>query len=359
MTDINILCVTSEKNVICKRLQDGKVFMALCVNEYSYIVGLNVLSASLTTGDIGCHCIHVGKYSCLGDGVQFLADMSHDYHSLYMGVILEFAVPGQGVRSGQVLKRILRKGQILIGNDVWIGNGVTILGGVRVGDGAVIAAGSVVVKDVPPYAVVGGNPAKVIKYRFPEDVVTRLRRIGWWNWNSEMLSSRKEDMQGEVAEFAYKYDCRPEKYERKSGLYVNRISQDTAVPLIVYFMDFDDEYPVYTNVISSFLRQCQGMKGELLLCYDMENPEAAQQMEHLIEVLQQHENLDVMINVYGMTGEEEEQIISEADIYVTNRDSETMKRVEYADWYGVTVLSGVDIPLILQKKEESVFFLKD
>lgn len=101
------------------------------------------------------------------------------------------------------------------------------------------------------------------------------------------------------------------------------------------------------------------MKGELLLCYDIENPEAAQQMEHLIEVLQQHENLDVMINVYGMTGEEEEQIISEADIYVTNRDSETMKRVEYADWYGVTVLSGVDIPLILQKKEESVFFLKD
>ena len=67
-----------------------------------------------------------------------------------------------------------------IGNDVWIGANVTTLQGVSIGDGAVVAAGAVVVKDVPPYAIVGGNPAKVLKYRFDEDVITHLLALKWW-----------------------------------------------------------------------------------------------------------------------------------------------------------------------------------
>ncbi|WP_275667825.1 CatB-related O-acetyltransferase [Paramagnetospirillum kuznetsovii] len=68
----------------------------------------------------------------------------------------------------------------VIGHDVWIGVGATVIGGVRVGHGACIGAGSVVTKDVPPYAVVGGSPARVIRYRFPEDVIAGLLRTKWW-----------------------------------------------------------------------------------------------------------------------------------------------------------------------------------
>lgn len=74
------------------------------------------------------------------------------------------------------------KGDVVIGNDVWIGQGVTILSGVRVGDGAVLAAQSVVTKDVPAYAIVAGNPARVVRHRFDEATVAKLLAIRWWDW---------------------------------------------------------------------------------------------------------------------------------------------------------------------------------
>lgn len=74
------------------------------------------------------------------------------------------------------------KGDVVIGNDVWIGMGATILSGVRIGDGAVIGARALVSKDVPPYAIVAGNPAKVIRRRFADGVINRLLEIRWWDW---------------------------------------------------------------------------------------------------------------------------------------------------------------------------------
>ena len=76
---------------------------------------------------------------------------------------------------------------VVIGNDVWIGTNVTIIEGVTVGDGAVVAAGAVVTKNVPSYAVVGGVPAKVIKYRFEEKQIEKLLDIKWWNWSQEKI----------------------------------------------------------------------------------------------------------------------------------------------------------------------------
>lgn len=80
-----------------------------------------------------------------------------------------------------------------IGNDVWIGKNVLIKGGITIGDGAIIGMGSVVTKDVPPYSIVGGVPAKIIRKRFSQTEIDALLKIKWWNWDSNDIVNRRED----------------------------------------------------------------------------------------------------------------------------------------------------------------------
>lgn len=81
----------------------------------------------------------------------------------------------------------ISKGPIIIGNDVWIGNGVRIMSGVTIGDGAIIGAGAVVTRDVLPYTIVGGNPAKPLRARFDPETTERIQASKWWTWSEERL----------------------------------------------------------------------------------------------------------------------------------------------------------------------------
>lgn len=94
------------------------------------------------------------------------------------------------------MKNSGKKRTIIVGNDCWIGNGVKILQGVTIGDGAIIGAGAIVTRDVPPYAVAVGNPAKVVKYRFSDNIIAKLMALKWWNYGPDiLLDSNLEDIE--------------------------------------------------------------------------------------------------------------------------------------------------------------------
>lgn len=102
--------------------------------------------------------------------------------------------------SGEDVKAVLAtlsdKGDTVIGNDVWLGMEAMVMPGVTIGDGAIVAARAVVTKDVPPYGVAGGNPARVVKQRFAQPVVDALLDIRWWDWPLEKIEANLKVIQG-------------------------------------------------------------------------------------------------------------------------------------------------------------------
>lgn len=93
--------------------------------------------------------------------------------------------------------QIKHKGDTIVGNDVWFGHDSCIMPGVKIGNGAIIGARTVVTKDVAPYTIVGGNPAKVIRKRFSDDVIEKLEQIQWWNWDIEKIENNIEAIVGQ------------------------------------------------------------------------------------------------------------------------------------------------------------------
>ena len=127
--------------------------------------------------------ITIGKFSSIADGVRIFQGGNHptEYVSTYPFRIA-FSLPGR-FHDGIPATR----GDVCIGNDVWLCHGCTIMSGVAIGDGAVVAVKAVVTKDVPPYAIVGGVPAHVLRYRFSPEQIGALLRIRWWDWPREKV----------------------------------------------------------------------------------------------------------------------------------------------------------------------------
>lgn len=126
----------------------------------------------------------IGKFVQIAQGVQFItsgANHQMDGFSTY-----PFAVFG-GAWKEAYMPNYPAKGNIIIGNDVWIGHEAVIMPGVTIGDGAIIASRSVVTKDILPFSIVGGNPAKLIRKRFDDETIKALLNIAWWDWPIELI----------------------------------------------------------------------------------------------------------------------------------------------------------------------------
>ena len=131
----------------------------------------------------------IGKFCAIAAETRFIMTGDHklDAISTY-----PFPIFQQGWEKAFDVFDLPVKGDIVVGNDVWFGYNSTIRNGVTVGDGAIIGANAFVVKDVPPYAIVGGNPGKVVKMRFDDKTIERLLQIAWWNWDIEKINENLE-----------------------------------------------------------------------------------------------------------------------------------------------------------------------
>ncbi len=146
-------------------------------------VGSYITEGTIPDPDITPLHILVGSYSSIAAGNIFLIAQNHYYRAVTTYPFY-IALKKFKDRKPSAFKE---RRQVIIGNDVWMGINVTVFGGIRIGDGAVVAANATVTKDVPPYSIVAGLPARVIKYRFEPEIIRKLLAIKWWDWDQEKI----------------------------------------------------------------------------------------------------------------------------------------------------------------------------
>lgn len=133
----------------------------------------------------------IGRFCAIAKGVRFI--MNGANHKMSGFSTYPFNIFGEGwERVTPSLEELPNKGDTVVGNDVWLGYEALVMPGVRIGDGAIVASRSVVTSDIPPYTIAGGNPAKPLKQRFPDEVVRELLEIRWWDWPAEHITANLE-----------------------------------------------------------------------------------------------------------------------------------------------------------------------
>ena len=137
----------------------------------------------------------IGKFCSIACGAKFLFNSANHKMASLSTYTFPLFFEEWGLKKENVAQAWDQKGDIMIGNDVWIGYEAVILSGVTIGDGAVIGCRAVVTKDIPPYTIVGGVPAKPIRKRFDEETIKELQKIKWWDWPEEKITEKIQAIQ--------------------------------------------------------------------------------------------------------------------------------------------------------------------
>ena len=138
----------------------------------------------------------IGNYVCIAGGATILMGGNHNHHPDWI-TVYPFA--------GHIKESYAPKGDTVIKSDAWIGMNAMIMPGVTIGEGAIVASGSIVVGDVPPYTMVGGNPAKAIKKRFTDEEIKQLLTIRWFDWTADELKNAEPILMSQSIDKLYEY----------------------------------------------------------------------------------------------------------------------------------------------------------
>lgn len=314
-------------------MSDQKDFIAVTLGAGSYIV-----NASLEYGSSKCHVL-IGRYSSIAHRVKFIIGLNHD-----VGRVSTYPFDEAfGVNTHEVHRVVpMKKQQIIIGNDVWIGADATILGGVKIGNGAVIGAGAVVTKDVPPYAIVAGNPARIIRYRFDKDIIQWLQQLRWWNWPPEQIRQRQHDF-NDILSFKDKYPAMVQDFSN------NKLCRELSKALqqsrqegyqFYYFLpDVLSEEAVWQEVFKKFADKKEKLKK--ILFVDMPRDLPNEGCEQFVSLANMYQNGQILLN-NPTDGYDMRAVLPFMDFVITTKEADASQLVDFVSGCDCKVLYGLD-----------------
>ena len=327
------------------RDEDQKKLM-ITIGARSYIV-----SGRLETFDKENEHILIGNYSSLAHRLTFMIGMNHDYRCIttYPQQIIEEASAPDPALPLTPMEDSVSRHQIIIGNDVWVDANATIMGGIRIGNGAVIGAGAVVAKNIPPYAIAVGNPARIIKYRFDKDTITRLQRIKWWNWPQSDIEEYLPRFNQNMRAFLDTFDVLPEQETSPTYIETTKSIQKLKADgyQIAYFVpdfDIDVSLAVWPRVIESYLSTYTADNPIALMLALPEGDAYSTQTMVIQSLLTQCGENAPLILSHTCSGKLSFsiEVLQESDVYITTREGISSICVDYAADADLCIRYGLD-----------------
>lgn len=297
---------------------DNNKDVVLTLGAYSYINSLDLWVGNIESNG---HVL-IGRYCSLGWDLLFLVARNHDYKAVT--TYPKFNVSNNPAKNPR---------QIIIGHDVWIGHGVTILGGVKIGNGAVIGANAVVAKDIPPYAIAVGNPARVIKYRFDEQTIKKLLAVKWWNWDKEKVEQilpASLDMEKFLAEH-----YSPELKNFPEDDFSRQVDNFGGKNIYHFIPDFQARSPLWSKVIREFH---QANLEDALLVIWLDKDSTDEDKNALMETIGANKN----ILVFKHTEKFSPLVLRRGTHFITTREMTTLEALDYLWDTDVKIISGLD-----------------
>ena len=273
----------------------------------------------------------VGNYSSIAHEIRFNINLNHDYLSVS-------TYPWDTIYGKKFNYKINRKRQIIIGNDVTIGANVTIMGGATIGNGAVIGANSLVTKDIPPYAIVGGNPAKIIKYRFEDEIIEKLNEIKWWNWSEEKIKENMDFILGDVKLFVEKFHRKNEYKDLKIFQELTFLKKD-GFKIYFFIPDLNDKHCIWEKAIDAYL-SVFGENDKVLLILAI-NQNSQKEQTIVNKIINKKNNIPNIMNV-DFNETNLKKCLKSSDYLITTKNFDSLLAFDYAQNFNVKIISGLD-----------------
>ena len=325
---LNFHVVLENKDAHIRKVirENGKTVLTAGAGSY-------VLGGNFTADDDDVHVL-IGRYSAVSDDVAFIFQNENECKTAHASIVPHSADKWTDRHSGR---------QIIIGNDVRIGGKATILGGVRIGNGAVVEAGAVVTEDVPPYAVMAGNPAHVLRHRFDEQIAAALERIKWWNWPEAKIRAHIHMLCGDMAKFIHKFSAAQNDTPAAAN--------ETALPLrmlkeqgcrIYYFVpDFSSTEAIWRKVFRDYLRSYTA-EDPAALCLELGRKAPPAALGELNELLSALGEKAPLVLTHESGRDFSVRALQQADVLITTKEDVSSRCADYAAAAGAEIVYGGD-----------------
>lgn len=298
------------------------------------------------------YLLQVGRYTSIGLDVHISIEPVSNYRCPSQNLIY-----APNWQPNSVYVRQNR--QVIIMNDCCIESHVIISSGVTINNGALVRCGSVVTEDVPSYAIVAGNPAKVVGWRFSNEEIEMYNLIQWWNWSSKKIAGKTKLLCSNADSFIRL--CAPAAAKEIRSLKPIDITptpkEHTGEEKIYLLIpDFEQDYPIWEAIIDSFAKSYSNTNYELLI-YVTEDENTQSRLDRLQEVFSNYDEYDCYINLHVGSPADMRSLFAQADAYITTHNSENRAYMDMAALFGLELISGFGIPIF--KEFETAVMISD